>query len=160
MAKAVTDTSPLLYLYRIGKVDILPQVFEEVLTVPAVVSELAEGQAKGYEVPKPEEYNWLRVVSPQKMPSEWLASDLGKGELETMALALEHQEKVVILDDVLARRIAQAAGLEVWGTLRVLLEAKRQGLLSSMSSAVDELKDSGMWISDDIRQRILKLADE
>lgn len=92
MAKAVTDTSPLLYLYRIGKVDILPQVFEEVLTVPAVVSELAEGQAKGYEVPKPEEYNWLRVVSPQKMPSEWLASDLGKGELETMALALASRE--------------------------------------------------------------------
>lgn len=54
MAKAVTDTSRLLYLYRIGKVDILPQVFEEVLTVPAVVSELAEGQAKGYEVPKPD----------------------------------------------------------------------------------------------------------
>ena len=160
MAKAVTNTSPLLYLYRIEKLDILSQVFEEVLTVPAVISELAEGQARGYDVPKPEDYKWLRVISPQKVPSEWLASDLGAGELETMALALEHQEKVVILDDALARRIAQAAGLEVWGTLRVLLEAKKQGLLSSISSAIDELQKSGMWISEDIGQRILKLADE
>ena len=158
MVKAVTDTSPLLYLYRIQKIGILSQVFEEVLTAPAVISELAEGQARGYEVPNPKDYKWLRVVPPQKVPSEWLASDLGKGELETMALALEDQEKVVILDDALARRIAQAAGLEVWGTLRVLLEAKKQGLVSSMSETIDDLEKTGMWISEDIRQRILRLA--
>ena len=90
----------------------------------------------------------------------WLVSDLGKGELETMALALEHQEKVVILDDALARRIARAAGLEVWGTLRVLLEAKKMGMIPAVTSVIDDLRDSGMWISDDIRQRILKLAGE
>jgi predicted nucleic acid-binding protein len=100
------------------------------------------------------------VLSPNRVPSEWLVSDLGQGELETMALAIEHQEKVVILDDALARRIAEAAGLTVWGTLRVLLEAKKQGLLPTMSSAIDKLISSGMWISGDIRQRILKLADE
>ena len=129
-------------------------------TVPAVVEELRQGKAKGYDVPVTEQYGWLQVVSPKRVPSEWLASDLGRGELETMALALEYREKVVILDDALARRIARAAGLEVWGTLRVLLEAKKRKMIPQMASVVDELKQSGMWISDDIRQRILKLAGE
>ena len=160
MSKAISNTSPLLYLYRIGKIELLPRLFDEVLTVPAVVKELKEGKRKGYDVPSTEMYDWLEIVSSQQVPSEWLASDLGKGELETMALALEHQEKVVILDDALARRIARAAGLKVWGTLRVLLEAKKRKLLPTMSAVVDELRQSGMWISDEVRQRIMKLAGE
>jgi len=140
--------------------DIFPQIFEEVVTAPAVVAEFAEGRAKGYDVPNPQSYGWLQIMSPQFVPSEWLASDLGKGELETMALAMEHPGKVVILDDALARRIAQAAGLEVWGTLRVLLEAKQQGLILQMAPIVDALRESGMWISEEIRLRILALADE
>ncbi|RME58993.1 DUF3368 domain-containing protein [Candidatus Parcubacteria bacterium] len=160
MTKAVSNTSPLLYLYRIGKIELLPRLFEEVLTVPAVVEELKRGKEKGYDVPLAEGYEWLQVVSPRQVPSEWLASDLGKGELETMALALEHREKVVILDDALARRIAKAAGLEVWGTLRVLLEAKKREMIPKMSVVVEELRESGMWISEDVRQRIMRLAGE
>jgi len=52
MPKAITNTSPLLYLYRIGKIELLRELFEETLTVPAVVAELEKGQEKGYEVPK------------------------------------------------------------------------------------------------------------
>lgn len=160
MPSAISNTSPLLYLHRINQIDLLPRLFDEVFTVPAVVDELRQGKAKGYDVPVVEHYTWLQVASPKQVPSEWLASDLGRGELETMALALEHREKVVILDDALARRIAKAASLEVWGTLRVLLEAKKRKMIPQMSSVVDELKQSGMWISDDVRQRILKLAGE
>ena len=160
MSKSITNTSPLLYLYRIGKIELLQRLFDEVLTVPAVIDELKQGKKKGYDVPSAGMYAWLQIVPPHQVPSEWLASDLGKGELETMALALEHREKVVILDDALARRIAQVAGLKVWGTLRVLLEAKNKRLLPTMSIVIDELRQSGMWISDDVSQRIMKLAGE
>jgi hypothetical protein len=64
------------------------------------------------------------------------------------------------LDDLLARRTAQAAELIVWGTLKVLLEAKKQGLTESVVPAVDNLVISGMWISEDVRRRILELAGE
>ncbi|NKQ35501.1 MAG: DUF3368 domain-containing protein [Chloroflexi bacterium] len=158
MPDAITNTSPLLYLYRIGQIDLFPQVFEDVLTVPAVVAELHTGREKGYDVPRPKDYAWLQVVSPQSVPAEWLAGDLGKGELETMALALEHRESIVVLDDGLARRTAQKAGLNVWGTLRVLLEARKYGRLPQMAEIIDALRESGMWISDDIRRRILTLA--
>ena len=61
---------------------------------------------------------------------------------------------------MLARRTAQAAGLTVWGTLKVLLEAKAQGLTDKIEPIVDRLDDAGMWVSAEIRQRILVLADE
>jgi hypothetical protein len=77
-----------------------------------------------------------------------------------MALALENPGRVVLLDDALARRTAQAAGLTVWGTLRVLLEAKSRGLTPSLAPLIDRLVDAGMWISPGIRRRILTLAGE
>jgi hypothetical protein len=94
------------------------------------------------------------------MPSEWLSLDLGLGELAAMALALENPTFIVLLDDMLARKTAQAAGLIVWGTLKVLLSAKKQGLTDKIEPLVNRLSEAGMWLSDEIRQRILALAEE
>jgi predicted nucleic acid-binding protein len=160
MSKAISNTSPLLYLYRIGGIGWLPKLFDEVWTPEAVKNELQAGRSKGYDVPNPEDYSWLKLVNPKSMPSEWLALDLGAGEIAVMALALENPDSVVLLDDMLARRIAQAAGLQVWGTLRVLLEAKSHGVIGKVEPYVSKLSDSGMWISSEIEKRILKLAGE
>ncbi|RJP50868.1 MAG: DUF3368 domain-containing protein [Anaerolineaceae bacterium] len=160
MLKAVSNTSPLLYLYRIGGIDWLPQLFDEVWTPEAVKNELQTGRSKGYDVPNPDDYLWLNVVNPKSTPSEWLALDLGVGEIAAMALALENPHRVVLLDDMLARRTAQVAGLQVWGTLKVLLEAKSHGIIEKVEPYVLKLSDSGMWISAEIKERILKLAGE
>ena len=160
MPKAISNTSPLLYLYRGGVLGWLPELFSEIWVPDAVVLELGEGQRRGYDVPSPSDDGWLREVKPGAVPSEWLILDLGAGELPAMALALENPDRVVLLDDALARRIAQAAGLEVWGTLKVLLEAKRQGLTESISPLIERLKDTGMWISADVQRRVLALAGE
>lgn len=61
---------------------------------------------------------------------------------------------------MLARRTAQAAGLSVWGTLKILLEAKAGGLTDKIEPLIGRLEDSGMWISEEVRQRILTLAGE
>lgn len=86
--------------------------------------------------------------------------DLGVGEIAAMALALENPDRVILLDDMLARRTAQAAGLQVWGTLKVLLEARSHGIVEKVEPYVSKLSDSGMWISSEIKERILKLAGE
>ena len=135
MPEAITNTSPLVYLHRVQSLEWLPQLFEEVW-VPAA------------------------VIEPASQPSEWLSSDLGAGELAAIALALENPSRILIVDDGLARRTAQAAGLEVWGTLRIILEAKSQGLTERAAPLVDRLAESGLWFSQEIRRRILKLAKE
>ena len=160
MPDAICNTSPLLYLYRIDAIDWLPQLFDEIWAPSAVIQELQEGQHRGYDIPKPNKYEWLKIIDPHAVPSEWLTLDLGQGELATMALALENPERVVLLDDGLARRIADAAGLKVWGTLRVLLEAKSHGWIESVAPLLDRLVATGMWVSYDVRQRVLALADE
>jgi predicted nucleic acid-binding protein len=59
-----------------------------------------------------------------------------------------------------SRKTATAAGLKVWGTLRILIEAKSQGLVPSIKPLLNLLVVSGMWISEQVRQRILALAGE
>jgi predicted nucleic acid-binding protein len=160
MPKAISNTSPLLYLYRIGAITLLPKMFEEVWTAESVKNELAAGHSKGYDVPNPVDYPWLNIVNPKSMPSEWLALDLGAGELGAMALALENPDRIALLDDMLARRTAQVAGLQVWGTLKVLLEAKSQGLIEKVEPYITKLSEAGMWVSAEVKQRILVLAGE
>jgi predicted nucleic acid-binding protein len=160
MSKVISNTSPLLYLYRIGAIHWLPKLFDEVWAPDAVINELMAGRSKGYDVPNPADFNWLHIVNPKAMPSEWLALDLGTGEISAMALALENPKHVILLDDMLARRTAQAAGLQVWGTLKVLLEAKSHGLVDKIEPFVTGLNDAGMWVSAEVKQRILILAGE
>lgn len=160
MPEAISNTSPLLYLYRIGVLGWLRDLFGQVWIPKAVAIELKQGQQKGYDVPDPSNYAWLQIVELRLMPSEWLALDLGARELAAMALALENRDRIILLDNALARRIAQAAGLNVWGTLKVLLEAKAHSLTESVEPLINRLEDAGMWVSDDIRQRILALAGE
>ena len=64
MADVITNTSPLLYLNRVGALDWLPKLFREIWIPKAVVIELQEGQRKGYDVPDPADYNWLQIVDP------------------------------------------------------------------------------------------------
>jgi hypothetical protein len=158
--KAISNTSPLLYLYRIGGIQWLLRLFSEIWVPEAVKNELQEGQRKGYDVPNLDDYLWLNIVNPKSTPSEWLTLDLGTGEIAVMALALENPDKVVLLDDTLARRIAQAAGLQIWGTLKILLEAKSQKIINNVKPYIPKLRDSGMWISAEVEKRILRLADE
>lgn len=160
MAEAISNTSPLLYLYRIGAMDWLAQLYQSVWAPSAVVLELKDGRRKGHDVPALGDYGWLEIVDPKYTPSEWLALELGKGELGAMALALENPHRVVLLDDALARRTAHAAGLRVRGTLGILLDAKAQRLTERIAPWVDKVEDAGLWVSDEVRQRILHLAGE
>ena len=117
MVQAISNTSPVLYLHRIKGIDWLIRLFDEVWVPEAVVQELKEGARRGFDVPDIENDPRLIIVNPDHTPSEWLALDLGAGELAAMALALENPDCVVLLDDALARRTSQAAGLTVWGNI-------------------------------------------
>ena len=95
----ISNTSPLLYLYRIDALDWLPRLCEEVWTPQVVIREFSEGRRRGYDVPDPHRYGWLKVTDPRIVPPEWLNLDLGAGELAVLSLALEHSEYTALLDD-------------------------------------------------------------
>lgn len=160
MPEAISNTSPLVYLHRIEALPWLPQIFSSIWIPQQVFDELNEGRILGYDVPNLRHLPWATIVEPSQMPSAWFALDLGAGEVAAMSLGLEDPGRVVILDDLLARRVAQAAGLQVWGTLRVLLEAKSSGLTVEIRPHLEQLDASGMYLSTGIKRQILRLAGE
>src|SRR5687768_14283559 len=80
-----TNTSPMLYLYRMRVLEWLSQLCVDIWIPQVVVDELQEGQRKGYEVPIPGAYDWLQGVEPQAVPSERLALDVGAGALAVLS---------------------------------------------------------------------------
>jgi len=89
-----------------------------------------------------------------------LVTDLGPGEAEVLMLALEMRDAVVVLDDALARRVAQSLGCRLTGTLGLLLDAKRAGLIPAVRPALDQLDSLRFRLASHTRLTILKLANE
>jgi hypothetical protein len=114
----------------------------------------------GLDLPVPETLSWVELREPQSQDVLRLATDLGGGETAVLALALEASAAVVILDDALARRHAEVLGLRLTGTLGVLLDAKRAGLVSAVAPLINELQALGFRLSDKTRNSVLLLADE
>ena len=70
MPDAISNTSPLVYLYRLEIVEWLPRLFSEIWVPTAVERELEEGRRRGYEVPHLRDYSWLQLVEPKAQPVE------------------------------------------------------------------------------------------
>src|SRR5581483_8098904 len=101
----ITDTSPFLYLYRIGRLDWLPQLFFSVSMPSAVQHELEEGQRLGHDVPDVPDYPWLEITDPITNLAPEHAASLGPGESAVIALGLELPDRVLLLDDQMARQV-------------------------------------------------------
>lgn len=84
----------------------------------------------------------------------------GDGEREAIALALEIQAALVILDDLPARRIALAARLNVISTLGVLLGAKRAGLIDRIRPELESLLKTSFFLSPMLYAQLLAEAGE
>jgi predicted nucleic acid-binding protein len=93
-------------------------------------------------------------------PAVPLVTDLGPGETEVLMLAFELPEAVVVLDDALARNVAETLGFHLKGTLGLLLDAKRLGLIPAVRPLIDQLHALRFRVSPNTRAVVLKLAGE
>ena len=155
----VSNTSPLLNLAIIGRLELVRAQFEGVLVPPAVVEEfrLQEGRPGSSALRRAIEEEWIVVEDPSDDPLvRTLGQDLDLGESEAIALAVEKEAGLILLDEREGRRRARNVGLEVTGLLGVLIRADREGNLSSLSEAIAQLEEeAGFWISDALREKIL-----
>jgi predicted nucleic acid-binding protein len=149
----VSNSSPLIALAGIQRLDLLPAIFESILIPPAVAREIAPSI--------PALPTWLRIQAPSVLPPEsLLRRRLGAGEREALALAIELKADWIILDDLPARRSAEAANLNVIGTLGTLLAAKRAGLLKSIRPELDALLRTSFFLSPQLYDQVLQAAGE
>ena len=161
MTKAACSASPIIYLYRIGALDWLPELFNEIWMPSCVLDDILQARFIGYDVPSPFDLPWVQYEDPQlTVPAVWLALDLSSGEVAAMSLAFENRDCLVLLDEPMGRRAAGLIGLECWGTLKILLEAKKRGLTDSIAPYVNRLGKTGVWMPEESHRRILALAGE
>jgi predicted nucleic acid-binding protein len=127
---------------------------------PAVAEELAIGRKRGIALPDPANLEWVEVQGPASHPVLPLVTDLGAGKTEVLALALEHTGALVIIDDAPARRVAEALGIKLTGTLGLLIDAKRAGLIFAVAPVLDQLQTLRFRVAPHTRRTVLKLSGE
>lgn len=150
--KVVCDTSSIIKLQRGGVIDCLGRLFEAVL-IPQAVKE---------ECLKPETKEALRkpFFEVQEVTRVLTLSGIHRGEQEAISLAVERNIAVIILDDEKAFRRASEQGLTPIRSFRVLLLAKRKGLIPSVKSALDEMIAKGEGVQEEIYRKIVEEAGE
>ncbi len=89
-----------------------------------------------------------------------MVTDLGPGEAEVLALGLESRDSIVVLDDALARRVAVRLGLRLTGTLGILLDGKRIGIVPAVGPALEKLQALGFRLAGHTRAAVMALAGE
>jgi predicted nucleic acid-binding protein len=156
----IVNTSPLLYLSQVDRLELLQQLYGTITVPPAVPQELETGKLQGVDVPEVNSIEWIQirpVASATIIPA---VIDLGQGEAEVIALGLENPGSLLVFDDSLARRIADLYGLKYTGTLGVLVKAKQSGYLSTVAPVINMLRTKGMWLTDKIISDVLRLSGE
>jgi predicted nucleic acid-binding protein len=121
----ISNSSPLIALTQIGRLDLLRQLHTSICIPPAVAREVEPTVAK-----LPE---WLLVqqVAHPLQPST-ASGSMGPGEREVISLGLELGAELLILDEQPARRLATSLGLRVIGTVGLLMAGKERGFLAKI----------------------------
>lgn len=160
MPEVIVNTSPLQYLFQLGLLDLLPEFYAEVLVPEGVVLELRSGVERGVSLPDLGSLSWLRIRKARSAAVSTLAAGMGAGEREVLALALESEDPLVILDDSLARRFAQRLSVPLTGTLGLLLKAKQRRRIESLKPYLDRLESLQFRLDASTRSSVLTLAQE
>ena len=160
MSDVICNTSPIQYLHQLQLLHILPALAGRVIIPPAVVEELSQGRTSGINLPDVNVLKWVEIRRPVSELAVPLVTDLGSGETEVLMLALEMREAVVVLDDDLARRVAETLGLRLTGTLGLLLDAKKAGLIPAIAPLLEQLQTLRFRVAPHTRVAVLKLAGE
>lgn len=158
----VSNTSPIINLAAIGRLNLLQQLYGKVVIPQSVYDEIVvsgSGQAGSFEVSN---LDWLETRSAADVALVALLQvELDSGEADAIALAVELKADLILMDERKGRKIAGRVGLRCVGLLGVLIEAKRTGLVSIVRPIVDDLIGrAGFWIGPDLYQRVLQAADE
>ena len=156
----VSDTSPILNLARIGRLELLASLYRQVLIPPAVHAELmASNLTPAMDLAC---NSWLTIAVPKdEQRVQDLRDELDPGEAEAIVLALERKADLLLVDERRGRRIAAALGLPITGLLGVLADAKRSGLIENVKPLLDELiGHARFWIGADLYARVLAEMDE
>ena len=136
----ISDTSCLIALDRISRLDLLQELFQQIITTQVVQEEF------GKELPE-----WIQIAEVQNQDKiQELEAVLDKGEASAIALALENEKSQLIIDEKKGRKVAQNLKIDIIGTLKVIQMAKQKGIIQSARPVIEDLQKAGFRFSQKI----------
>jgi predicted nucleic acid-binding protein len=149
----VSNSSPLIALTQIGRLDLLRRLHFRICIPPAVAREVEPTVA---ELP-----DWV-IVQPLAHPLQpsTVSGSIGPGEREVISLGLELGAALLILDEQPARRLATSLGLRVIGTVGLLMAGKERGFLDKIRPELDRLLAVRFFMDQDLYDRVIDQAGE
>lgn len=159
MPKIVSNTTPILSLLKLNRLELLQSIYNEICIPTAVYNEIEAGKAKRY-YKDLSEIDWIKIIDIQDKEAVKYFLDLDAGEAEAIVLATELSADLIILDEKLGRFHARHADLKVTGTIGILIKAKSEGLIEKLKPLLNELTDKDIWISEKLKSEILKKVNE
>ena len=159
MLKTVSNTTPIISLLKLNKLQLLQKLYKQLYIPTAVYHEIEAGKSKGYYIDLAK-IDWINIVEIKDKQAVKYFLDLDAGEAEAIVLATELKSDLIILDEKLGRFHAKHADLKVTGTMGVLIKAKEKGLINSLRPLLNELTQKGVWISERLKTEILNKVHE
>ena len=155
----VSNSSVIIALARICRLDILKKLFGKIIVPEAVWREIAVEGKPGHEKIVRADFIHVEKVGNRRLVT-LLEEFVDSGEAEAIVLALERNADLLLVDDHYARDLAKKLGLQVMGTLGVIALAKYRGLIPKSKPIIDKLVESGFWISRKLLEEFLRELSE
>ncbi|MCD4790851.1 MAG: DUF3368 domain-containing protein [Bacteroidales bacterium] len=146
----VSDTSCLILLHKLGRIEILKSLFGTITITQMIVEEFGNPLPEFIKVENPKDENYQRI----------LETFVDVGEASAIALALEKSDCLLILDDLKGRKEAKQLKLNYTGTVGILIAAKEKGILNSITKIFDEIKKTDFRISAKLIDEAIKRCNE
>jgi len=146
----VSDTSCLILLDKIGRLELLNKLFGEIIITQIVADEFG--------IPLPD---YLIVKNPKNIVYQSiLETFLDKGEASAIALCLEEDKCLLIIDDNKGRKEAQQLRISITGTIGILILAKHYGYITFIKDEIEKLNSTNFRISESVLRYALLQCGE
>jgi len=159
-ALIICDASPLIFLAKIGQLNLLKAIAKEVWIPTAVWNEVVINAEPHDEVHEIKTFLSNCIHDPDPILERAFQLEVDPGEAAAISLAIQHPYSCLLIDDMIGRMIARRQGLHITGTLGFLIRAKRMGLIPQLKPLFDDLKIHGWFISDILIHQALAAVNE
>jgi predicted nucleic acid-binding protein len=146
----ISDTSCLILLDKIGELSILNKLFGNITTTSEVAEEFGQPLPHWFEIKEPSDKNYQAIIE----------ASVDKGEASAIALAIELDDCLLIIDDLKGRKFAHQLGLTIIGSIGVIVDAKLAGIIPSVKPILSKIKSTNFRITEQLELLILKRAGE
>lgn len=154
----IADASPLVALATCDCLSILDALFDEVRISKTVYEEVVFANKMGAN--QLAQYLEDKVYDVQ-LDFHVIGGDaLDKGELSSIALYRHLQADYLLIDEKAGRKVAQINQIKIIGSLGVLIEAKRKGLLAELKPSIEVLRHSKIHFSEALLDYALSVVGE